>query len=259
MKTKLRFAFPLVLALGLAACGASTGNDDVGGGGATPDAAIPPATDTAPAPIDTAAPDPYVYVVIQDTEQVACTTNGPGADIDSVELMTAAGVALGYGKIGTAIFYPNPAGNACANADCSGSNCKYAYISKTLDPANLVARTEGPPDAVVNAATDDVGYFSLNAGTLQLQIGDLTGLGPAQAITAGQFIAVSEVDKSYITAGDAPLTCSCLPEHYTVTLQTAHGATLALKPASLSPDNITCAPLTATSTDGCGSTVFLVP
>ena len=34
--------------------------------------------------------------------------------------------------------------------------------------------------------------------------------------------------------------CSCLPEHYTVSLQTAQGVTLDLKPTLLDPVNATC-------------------
>ena len=71
--------------------------------------------------------------------------------------------------------------------------------SKTLDPASLVSFTEGPPDATVNAVGDDVGYFSLNAGTLQIQMGDITGSGPAKQLKSGDYIQVYEVDQTYIT------------------------------------------------------------
>ena len=203
--------------------------------------------------------DPYVWVAIQDTEQIACTTRGPGADIDAVALVSMAGVVLGVGKIGSASFTANPLGNACENSDCSGGNCKYAAISTTFTAADLVARSEGPQDGQVNTTRDDVGYFSLNGGALQLQIGDLTGAGPPKEIKAGDQIRVYEVDRTFIEDGYAPVTCSCQPEHYTVTLQTAKGAALPLKPTLLDPVNTTCTALNSTSIEGCGTTLFVVP
>jgi len=123
-----------------------------------------------------------------------------------------------------------------------------------------VARIEGVQNGQVNAATNDVGYFSLNGGTLQLQIGDLTGAGQPQAINKGDQIQVYEVDRKYISDGYAPASCSCLPEHYTVFVQTATGATLALTPTVLdTTHNTTCAALSADTTEGCGSTLFVVP
>ncbi len=255
MSTSLKIGFLCVLALGLAACGATTDNGDSGVYTPEPDAYVAP-TDTAVTP----PPDPYIWVVIQDTEQVACTTNGPGADIDAVELVSSTGTPLGWGKTGSASFTPNQGGNACENADCSGQNCKYAYISSTLDPTDLVARTEGPQDGQVNAVGDDVGYFSLNGGTLQLEIGDLMGAGLAQEIKPGDQIQVYEVDKSYIADGYAPASCSCLPEHYTVFVETASAAILPLTPTLLdTTNNTTCAALSADPTEGCGSTLFVVP
>jgi hypothetical protein len=252
MKTNLIIGLSGVLALGLAACGSS---DSTG-----VDAAPIVIADAAPPPADTTPPpDPYVWVVIQDTEQKACTTNGPGSDIDAVELYDATGV-LGVGMKGSATFTANPLGNACANTDCAGSNCKYAAISLTFTEADLVARTEGPADATVDATLADTGYFSLNAGTLQLQIGDaVAGSPPAQALKTGDYIKVYEVDQSYIKSGAAYPGCKCAPEHYTVSLQTAAGAILDLKPVQLDAHNTTCTALTAASVDGCGSTVFVVP
>lgn len=258
MKTKRILGLSWVLTLGFAACSGGDGTDDAGLY-PTPDAAVP-VVDTAPPAIDTAVPvaDPYLYVVVQDTEQVACQTNGPGTDVDAVVLYDATGV-LGVGMIGSAIFYPNPAGNACDNVDCSGGNCKYSAISTTFTPEDLVARTEGPADATVDATLSDTGYFSLNAGTLQLQIGDATGLPPAQALKSGDYIKVFEVDQSYIASGAAYSGCVCAPEHYTVTLQTAAGVAVQLTPVQLDAYNTTCTALTAASTEGCGSTVFMVP
>lgn len=230
--------------IGGSATGGAGGKAGAGGSGGARDAG-PPA-------------DPYIWVAIQDTEQRACTTVGPGSDIDAVALLSAAGAPLGYGKIATAVFTANPIGNACENADCSGGNCKYATLGKSFPEETLVAYTEGPPDAVVQAIGDDYGYLSLNAGALQIQIGDLNGAGPAQQLRSGDFVQVFEVDKSYISSGSAPASCSCLPEHYTVWLQTTAGKAVALKPAVLAAENM-CSALTAFSTEGCGTTLFLVP
>lgn len=247
-----KLGFTGALALSLAACGSNITSDDAGTTTPGPDAA-----DTAVTPPPA---DPYVWVVVQDTEQVACTTNGPGADIDAVAMLSATGDVLGWGMVGSASYTANPAGNACANTDCASGNCKYAAISKTFTQADLVARTEGPNDAQINTG-DDVGYFSLNAGTLQIQIGNATtGAGPARAIKSGDWIVVYEVDKTYVGSGDAA-TCTCLPEHYEVYVQTADPAKPAvkLKPSRLDPANSTCSALTAASTEGCGTTVFAVP
>ena len=96
MTTNLKIGLSCVLALGFAACGTSTGDNDAGTT-YTPQtdtaAYVTPTADTAVA-IDTTpvAADPYIWVVVQDTEQKACTTNGPGADVDAVELVSSTGV-----------------------------------------------------------------------------------------------------------------------------------------------------------------------
>jgi hypothetical protein len=258
MSMKNRVGLASVLALALAACGSNESTEDAGPIYVPPpgaDAAVTtPGVDAGVTPVET---DPYVWVVIQDTEQKACTTNGPGSDIDAVAKLDAAGNVLGYGM--NATYTANPLGNACENTDCNGKNCKYAAISKTFTPDNLVKRTEGPVDGQVNDVGDDVGYFSLNAGTLSIQIGNLNGTGVAQELKSGDWIAVYEVDKSYIEAGAAATTCVCAPEHYTVSLQSKTGAkVLPLKPALYNEYNTACV-LSATSTEGCGSTTFAVP
>jgi hypothetical protein len=262
MSMKYRFGFASMLALTLAACGSNELTDDAGtiyvpqnqdAAAQVPGSDAATTADTTPV-----VADPYVIVVIQDTEQKACTTNGPGSDIDAVAKLDSNGIAIGWGMKGTAKYTANPAGNACENTDCSGSNCKYAAISKTFDVTDLVARTEGPADGVVNDTTSDTGYFSLNAGTLQIKMGDVTGAGPSQPINSGDWIAIYEVDKSYIDSGAAGATCVCAPEHYTVTLQSLGGKLLPLAPALYNDSNTACT-LTAASTDGCGSTTFAVP
>jgi hypothetical protein len=268
MKTNLMFRTACVLALGLAACSGGTGGD-VDASYIPPQPDLAPMTyDTAPAPVDTApVAEPLVWLSIQDTEQVACATNGPGTDIDAVELYTAsatgATIVLGVGMTGSARFTPNPGGEACPKGTCGSSgtsDCKYASNSATFTLADLVARTEGVADAEVNETTSDVGYFSLNAGTLQIKIGDPTGLPPAQTLKSGDYIKVFEVDKSYVASGAAYATCTCAPEHYTVTAMSATGNTqVKLIAQLLDPNNTACTALTAGSVEGCGSTVFVVP
>ena len=267
MNIKLTFGLASILALGLAACGDTSGdNPDASYVPPQPDSALPTtydvgggAIDTTPA-IDTSpvVADPYVWVVIQDTEQIACTTNGPGADIDAVALQDAQGSIRGYGKVGTAIYTPN-SGVACTNAVCNGAVCKYAANGGVYTLADLQSRTEGPADATVSATTDDQGYFSLNAGTLQMNIGAVDGTGAALEIKSGDYIYVYEVDQYYVSTGAAYPTCTCPPENYTVYVQTAAGAFKPATPVLLDPNNTTCAPLTATSTEGCGTTTFVVP
>lgn len=266
MRFENKIGLACTLALGLAACGTTGDVDDAGStpypqdDAATtvppgPDAGVQPGPDTGTPPVA----DPYIWVVIQDTEQKACTTNGPGSDIDAVAKLDANSTLVGWGRIGTAKYTPNPLGYACDNLDCSGGNCKYAANSSTFTQADLVARTEGPADAVVNTSTNDVGYFSLNAGTLSIQIGDVLGAGIGQELKSGDWIALYEVDQTYIASGAAPATCSCLAEHYTVSLQSASGAkVLPLVPAAYSPANTACV-LAAGATEGCGTTVFAVP
>ena len=235
MKTQLKFGISLSLALGLAACSGGVGGDLDAAYVPPEDTAAAPALDTAPLAIDTApvaidtAPlaEPLVWLSIQDTEQAACSTNGPGTDIDAVELYDATGV-LGVGLIGSAIFTKNPGGWACDKDTCGSngtSNCKYAANSDTYTEADLVARTEGVADATVDATLADTGYFSLNAGTLEIKIGGPTGLPPAKTLKSGDYIKVFEVDQSYVASGAAYAACTCAPEHYTVTALSATGTT----------------------------------
>lgn len=260
---KYKIGFASVVALALAACGSNELTDDAGtvyvpaGQDAATSVSGADAGTTSPDTTPVVA-DPYVIVVIQDTEQKACTTNGPGADIDAVAKLDDKGNPIGWGKIGTARYTANPLGNACENVDCSTKNCKYAAISKTIEALDLVARTEGPADGVVNDTGDDAGYFSLNAGTLQIEMGDINGAGPLQPIKSGDWIAVYEVDKSYIESGAAAATCVCAPEHYTVSLQSLGGKVLPLAPALYNEFNTACS-LATTPDQGCGSTTFAVP
>jgi hypothetical protein len=251
---KIGFAF--VLGFGLSACGAGTTT--------TPDAGL--AMDTAPATKwDSAAPVAvYDQVIVVDMEYSEPTftcsaTNGPGTDIDAVALIRGAS-PVGYGLIGSAVFTPGTADNACAEGDCSGSagDCKYSSVSSKFTKAVLVARTEGAPDAVVNKSTDDEGYFSLNGGSLQLQIGNLTGTGTAQAVYAGDKIKVFEVDQTYATATN---NCVCTPEHYAVYLRdsTGVGADILLTASEYDAANVdVCNAAPVAGDYGCGTTTFVV-
>jgi len=71
----------------------------------------------------------------------------PGPDIDAVALIRK-GQTVGYVMKGSAVFL-EPASVACTPRDCSGQDCTYASSSSTIPEADLISRTEGPPDAVV--------------------------------------------------------------------------------------------------------------
>jgi hypothetical protein len=210
---------------------------------------------------DSSTPDPgasgYTFVFIRDVESqqfsFSCSaTNAPGTDIDAVALIRK-GQVIGYLMKGSAAFTPETV--ACAPADCSGGDCTYASSSSPTKEAQLIPRTEGPPDAVVRGSTNDTGYMSLNGGSLQAQFGDGSGNPPAQVILSGDQIKVYEVDQSYKTASN---TGECTPEHYQLVIQTSDNQNLSLHPVQFDPLNSATCP----SPDdylGCGTTVFAVP
>ena len=257
MKRILNFGMLGLVALGFAACGSSESDlPDTSVYVPSPDAGAKDALapDTAPAAIQ------YTNVVIMDTEakqpkadRAACG-NGPGSDIDAIELIRA-GVPVGYGLVGSAQFVASTDGPYCAETDCSGNVCKYAKA--TLAPA-----TEGKKNAKVNQSTDDVGYVSLNGGILYLQVGNaITGGGVAQVLKSGDQLKVYEVDQTYKVSGDAYPGCTCAAEHYEVWLQDAAGLNpVQLIPTKYEADNTACpAVITATDTEGCGTTTFTIP
>jgi hypothetical protein len=203
-----------------------------------------------------------LLLVDRDTDNVMCSaTNGPGADIDAVELMTAGGVTVGFGMKGTASYAPGAAANQmipCMDNQCAGGMCKYSDVA-------LKDRVEGPRDGKVNATGDDVGYFSLNNGRLQLQVGDAQGVGPAREITSGMMVKVWEVDQIYKKNGWAPASCNCLAERFELwavpTLGSAAGA-VKLKSKMIEAENTAmCAAvgMTVGQDLGCGTTVFEIP
>jgi hypothetical protein len=253
---KIGLAF--VLGFGISACGSS---DTTTGA----DAAAVYKMDAATPDVVAVAAPVYTWIAIQDVERsetaaFTCgATNGPGADIDAVALVRG-GLAVGYGMKTSANYAPGLAAESCANTECSGANCKYASISTKFSPAVLAARTEGLPDAIVNKSTDDEGYMSLNAGLLQIQIGDTVGGGTVgQQIQSGDQIMVYEVDQNYKSDTNG---CVCTPEHYEVWIQGDTTVTpVQLMPAQYNAANAaTCgAAPTALDTLGCGTTTFLVP
>ncbi|MGA7744931.1 MAG: hypothetical protein WBP56_07665 [Polyangia bacterium] len=238
MRTAPMAGLACVLGLGLAGCKASVVSESAIDGGLASDGSTP----------ETGAAAAYTYVFIRDREfeqpNFSCSaSDAPGTDIDTVGLIRN-NTVVGYTMKESAAFTPENV--ACAPTDCAGENCKYASSSTTFSQTTLVSWTEGPPDAVVNQSGDDSGFMSLNGGSLQFQIGDLLGNGPAQTIRSGDQIKVFEVDPT--------------PAHYQLWVQ--NGSTsLQLNPAQFDPANsATCGATPAPGeTLGCGTTVFAVP
>lgn len=259
MKTMLKFALAGVVSLGLGACGGSDATSDADLTPGTPTIpAVDAAVDMRPAVDLAAAPVLYSYLVVQDTEADACTTNGPGADIDAVEMLDATGTVIGVGLKGSAQFFPRDAANggpSCADAKCPKGKCSHAAPTATAD---LV---EGVQDAKLYAgSTPDEGYISLNGGSVRLQIGDATGGNVARALKTGDVIRVWEVDHNYITGDNA---CVCKPETFQVLAQAVDGTSVRLVPTTLSTANTSgtdaCPALSTLEGSGCGTTVFVIP
>ncbi len=259
---KLSYVSVLSLAAAglLAACGAK--DDDAADGSATDGGAdTKPAGDAGDAAATdsstdvTVTPTKFTAIMIVDKETNCTATNGPGADIDAVELRTSAGVTIGVGKTGSAAFGAGPTGSTpCTDAQCSGAKCKYS------DPL-LKSRIEGKRDGKVNKDTEDVGYFSLNTGIATLQIGDADGAGAAKEITTDMQIKVWEVDQVYLKDASAFAGCTCLPEKYEVWALVTQGnntGAVKLTATNVETDNAgTCGAVVAAT--GCGTTVFTFP
>jgi len=249
MRATLTIGPACLLGLGLASCKSAQISE------VTADAGI--ATDSSTSDSDAASG--YNYVFIRDLEALQSTfscsaTKAPGTDIDAVALIRK-GQAVGYLMKGSAVFEAESV--ACSPADCSGSDCTYASSSSTIGQTDLISRTEGPPDAVIHGSTNDTGYMALNGGSLQFQIGDVRGDGPAQTISSGDRIKVFEVDQSYKTTSNG---CVCTPAHYQLWVQDSAGSA-PLDPAQFDPANSATCGATPSAGDhlGCGTTVFAVP
>jgi len=210
-----------VLALAFAACSSTTGADcggDTGiactdtttGGGDT----TPSGGDTTSGG-DTSAPAPYMWVMICDKESPDCSTTGPGADIDAIELIVS-GSTYGY-AIGSSANVSSATADKCSMCGDKGDKeCKYAADS-------FLSRIGGPRDAMVYADKTDDGYVSLNSRCVEFQIGDKTGAGIAQGIYSSDKLKVYEVDPSYKTDGRAYSGCICKAEQYEVWLRLNQG------------------------------------
>ena len=199
----------------------------------------------------------FRYILIVDDEKTPmCTGTGPGADIDSISLIRGGSLA-GVGLKGSAMVLTTVPGATSAPCSmCGGAACPYSGPT-------AAARAEGVRDGMSVMVGMDMGYLSLNAGGLWLQIGNMTGDTPAQDIMSGDTIKVWEVDKGYITDMRAPTGCACTPEKYAVYAYVTMGDTATR--VQLSPFNFVAANMTECGTMasgmmlGCGTTDFRVP
>jgi hypothetical protein len=199
----------------------------------------------------------YRYILIVDDEKTPmCTGTGPGADIDSISLIRGGSLA-GVGLKGSAMVLSTVPGATSAPCSmCGGAACPYSGPT-------AAARAEGVRDGMSVMVGMDMGYLSLNAGGLWLQIGNMTGDTPAQDIMSGDTIKVWEVDKGYITDMRAPTGCACTPEKYAVYAYVTMGDTatrVQLSPFNFVPANMTeCGTMATGMMLGCGTTDFRVP
>jgi hypothetical protein len=200
-------------------------------------------------------PDPalpgYRAVLIRDSPNGPCmATNAPGADIDAVELIDG-GRVVGTGLRGSARFTPDPM-NQCLPSMCADLACRSAN-------PEFAPRTEGPPDAMINANPQpDSGFLALNTGSLRLLIGDPDGNPPARRIAPGAKVRVYEVDGIYRNKLP-PGICNCPAERYEVYVLPAADSDVGavnLGSPEHDPANIDYC---ADAPDGCGTTTFTVP
>lgn len=158
------------------------------------------------------------YPVLAITDRAVLTpsdcsaTAQPGADIDAVGLYRN-GVLVAVGRVqapaSSSTFLYTPASGAC-------------NLNEHASPTTAT----GPRDA-----TGNVGFFSLNGGTLELQfagcgngatsIEECDGKGEPVVPQSGDEIDVYEVDKWYSDTGRMPATCKCEGEKYELDLRTS--------------------------------------
>ena len=122
------------------------------------------------------------------------------------------------------------------------------------------SRVEGDRDAMSFANMPDIGYISLNAGVVWVQIGSATGAAPAQGLQMGDTVTVHEVDQLYTAGMSANGACTCAPEKYKVYAYVAKGEVSTRKQltaTSYRPANSACGALD--SQVGCGTTDFTMP
>jgi hypothetical protein len=197
----------------------------------------------------------YKYLAIVDNEtKPACTTTGPGADIDAIDLRHAGSTLVaGVGLTGSAKFVTQAGATPCTT--CGGKDC-----GNSGDAA--ASRVEGIQDAMSYSDKPDIGYLSLNGGVVWLQVGGPTGSGPAVDIVSGDTLTVYEVDKYYVANGDAFAACMCLPEKYSVYAyvdMNDETSKVQLMPTKFQSENAATCGATVSGNLGCGTSDFLVP
>ena len=236
----------------LAGCGATTSSDGDATDGTSSDATTGDTTgDTSGATDDastgdTTALNTYAYIVIYDSEKPDCSTTGPGADIDGVELI-AGGSTIGVGLKGSANYAasnPNNVGTCTMCGKNADKECAHGG-----DKCDCADSAMGAPDAKLYCGnTVDTGYISLNGGSIEFAIGDANGGGKSVTIQSGDHIKVHEVDEDYKYTDDGSKCNAPLGEKYEVWLRTAKG----LDTGSV---KLTAVP----AADGSGTTEFVVP
>jgi hypothetical protein len=236
----------------------AAGSGGSGGGGGTGGGAGRPVDGRLP---DTAAAATYLWIaIVDDNKTPVCTSTGPGADIDSVDLLRGGGQSpIGVGLRGSAAFVESPAGFG-SNVPCGGCGASMAMCPHS--GAQAAARVEGIPDGKSYQTMTDTGYISLNSGLLWVQIGQANGNAPAQEIKAGDTVIIHEVDKTYLEDGSAEAGCGCDPEKYSVYAYAAkdlNSARIKLKPTRYRATNTACGAIAASTEVGCGTSDFSVP
>lgn len=232
--------------LATAACGTTTEADGDAVDGTASDAATgtdASTTDTGPALAQ------YFYLVIYDADKPDCSTTGPGADIDSVELVVN-GATIGAGlKLSADFIAANPSASVvpCKAGECgSAGNKACSHAATAAGGSESIEVAMGTKDAKTYCgATVDTGYVSLNGGSLRFQIGDATGAGAAQFMQAGDIIRIHEVDKSYTPVDGG--TCVAKDENYSVEIRKTKDAAGTILKSK------------AGSETGSGVTEFVVP
>jgi hypothetical protein len=202
----------------------------------------------------------YKYIAIVDNNTMpVCTTTGPGADIDAVDLRHAGSTTVaGVGLKGSAKYAVQTGATPCPT-------CGAAAAAAACPHSGMMAadRAEGIQDGMSYTTNmPDTGYIALNSGVVWLQIGSATGGGPAQDIVSGDTLTVYEIDKYYVVSGRATGCTGCLPEKYSVYayVDMANEATkVQLTPSKFRDENMTECGAIAAGTLGCGTTDFLVP
>jgi hypothetical protein len=197
----------------------------------------------------------YTWIAIVDDDKApACSGSGPGADIDSVDLIRGATpMTAGVGKVGSATLMPQTGATACTM--CNNAACAYSSMASVA---------EGLPNGKVAATGSDMGYVSLNSQVLWLQFGGANGMAAAQQIMSGDSVKVNEIDLAFKALGTdyAPANCACPPEKYTVWAYKTMGDTttrVQLMPTEFEPENMATCGASPTGMVGCGTTTFKVP